>query len=87
MQACEEELTPCLLDATIWVFLHTLQQLRRGVCFAERPPAALLHLAALRNGNVLHRLSFGIGYCSRVLNLCHNIHAFNDISKYNVLAV
>jgi len=56
-------------------------------CFGKAPPIALLHLAALGNGNVLNRLSFGVGCCSRILNLGYDVHAFNDIAKHNVLTV
>jgi len=41
----------------------------------------------LRNSDILHWLSFWVRYCPCILNLGDNVHAFNDISEDNVLAV
>lgn len=35
----------------------------------------------------MHWLSFRVGYCSRILDLGDNVHAFDDVAKDNVLAV
>jgi hypothetical protein len=46
-----------------------------------------LHLAALRDDKVLHRLAFGVGESACVLNLGDNVHALNDVAKDDMLAV
>jgi hypothetical protein len=46
-----------------------------------------LHLTTLRDHNVLHRLAFWVCNGSCVLDLCDNIHAFNNITEDDMLAV
>lgn len=43
------------------------------------------HLAALRDSHILYRLVRDIG--PDVFNFSHNIHAVNDLPKYNVFVI
>lgn len=46
-----------------------------------------LHLATLRDHDVLHGLSLWVCDGPRVLDLGDNVHTFNDVTENNVLAV
>lgn len=45
------------------------------------------HLTTLRDNNLLHWLSFRVGNSSCVFDLRHDIHAFDDITENDMLAV
>jgi hypothetical protein len=60
-----------------------------GRSFGSVKAAAFLrsHLSTLRNGNILHWLSFWICDRPRVLNLRDDVHALNNVTEDDVLAV
>lgn len=57
--------------------------LTRSDCFLHKAS----HLPTLRDDNILSRLAFGICYCPGVFDLGDHIHALDDVTKNDVLAV
>jgi hypothetical protein len=45
------------------------------------------HLSTLRDGNVLHWLTFWVRYRPCILNLRDDVHAFNNVAEDDMLAI
>ena len=75
---------PCLV-VSLAAFLENLCKIDTSPSYVFQ--AVLLHFTALGDHNVLHWLSFRVRDSSCVLNLCDNVHTFDNIAEDDMLAI